>query len=74
MAQEISQENGKIVTEKEIEQALINELAESKNLTEVLDKIEVEIYEHSRIKYDDCISTCDTNDLGCLSSCFDFYP
>lgn len=74
MAQELSKENGTVVTEKEIEQALINELAQSMNLTEVLDKIEVEIYKHSRIKYDECIATCSTNDLSCLSSCFDFYP
>ena len=46
------------MTEKEIEQALINELAETKNLTEVLDKMEVEINEHSKVKYDNCIKTC----------------
>lgn len=52
MAQKMSSETGETVTKEEIESALMNELVQSKNITEVLEKIEIEIYQHSKFKYD----------------------
>lgn len=52
MAQKMSEETGETVTKEEVEDALMNELVQSHNISQVLDKIEVEIYSHSKLKYD----------------------